>query len=522
MSDLICPITLELLDDPITLPCCQQCVSRAAMITCLMHSENCPMCRASLYGFNVNTATSPANFRSIVDAARTAMLSAQGTPAVSQQVDSVNLPINPPIDPTTCWKATITKLSQHQFSLDKTKTVAKLQILNCEIVNKNLVIPVIDLSGSMSGRATVQVIDAAKYILDATYINKNLITSIVTYNHSAQSINIDTSRSKHFYLDIINRFSSNGGTSFKAAFDKLLEVIKLYADSDIVTCASIIFLTDGEDSSVDKNKRADLVSQLKCDIESVWKKDYTVHSIGFGSYHDSNFLQSLRLIGTSEGAYRYASPSECDDELFSKIVSVVNVLSTQTVTPIVICESENMFTIKSGSAGVYWIEGVIGDCIPVSFNYQSNRLTVDAEVTESEQLWREWYTKLIDDIASELVSLTSGSAISCADDLGQQLHLELLTRRCQAISVRLPPDSSDTDRLEKLKTTIENIRKGISVDKVSLLDMKYEGQFATVTKSRNIEAVKVANVANTPSIKQPKPKKEIVEKPWKIVKIDKK
>lgn len=501
MSDLECPLTLDWLENPITLPCCGKCVSRAPMITHLTYQNICPLCRASLESFDASAAATSVNIQYLVEAAK--------LQAVPQP-----LPVAP--DPSASWTATITALPPHEFSLDPNMRIAKLQISNPELISKNLIIPVIDLSGSMSGRATVQVIEAAKYIVDATYAHKQLCTSFITYNSRASVLEIDTARPISYYSDIISRFNSGGGTSFRAAFDKILEIVRgqTNSSSSSCSCCSIIFLTDGEDSSVPANARSQLVSALKSEIESIWKHDWVVHTIGFGSSHDSNFLQALRLIGRSEGAYRYAAPSECDDQLFSKIISIVNVLSTSTVTPIEIHCADNNFKIKSGSHGVYWIQGAISDATTVTFQCHSETITLDACVTESEALWSEWYTKLIDDVASELISLTSPDCIAEQDDLAKELHLELLTRRCMAISARLADNSPDAARLENLITTINNIKRGLSVNAMSLLDMKYEGQFSTTVKARE-PVVKLSAPVTLSNHANAKPKPVIA--PWTTI-----
>ena len=47
-EDLLCPITLELLDDPVQVPCCGKTVSRAPLIIICETNRICPMCRTEL------------------------------------------------------------------------------------------------------------------------------------------------------------------------------------------------------------------------------------------------------------------------------------------------------------------------------------------------------------------------------------------------------------------------------------------------------------------------------------------
>ena len=57
----------------------------------------------------------------------------------------------------------------------------------------------------------------------------------------------------------------------------------------------VVFLTDGHDN---QNRGKDLPKMLKQRLEG-WKKDITVHTIGFSNGHDFEFLEKLRKIGTS-------------------------------------------------------------------------------------------------------------------------------------------------------------------------------------------------------------------------------
>lgn len=55
-EELICPITLNLLEDPITVPCCGRSYSRQSLIHCFdLNIRLCPICRKNLSNFNPRT-----------------------------------------------------------------------------------------------------------------------------------------------------------------------------------------------------------------------------------------------------------------------------------------------------------------------------------------------------------------------------------------------------------------------------------------------------------------------------------
>jgi len=52
---LICPISHDLLDDPVTVPCCGNTFSRESLVDWFIAGNyimSCPMCRTGLYGVN--------------------------------------------------------------------------------------------------------------------------------------------------------------------------------------------------------------------------------------------------------------------------------------------------------------------------------------------------------------------------------------------------------------------------------------------------------------------------------------
>ena len=45
--------------------------------------------------------------------------------------------------------------------------------------------------------------------------------------------------------------------------------------------------------------------------------------LGFGEHHNEDFLESLALIGTSDGSYNFVSPNEGDKALEERLVALV-------------------------------------------------------------------------------------------------------------------------------------------------------------------------------------------------------
>jgi len=464
MSDLICPISLDLLEDPIILPCCGRAISRLALIQSIEFNLTCPLCRHDLQNVNISAIPTCVNLAYLVEEARKTTI----LPTLKEE------------EILDGWKGIITLLKdEHSMSRRK---IAQLELSNTKAIYKTLLIPVIDRSGSMSGKPISQVRYSLKRILDLTYDHSNLVTFVVTYDDREQTYELNTSTPRAHFDGIFSRIECGGGTSFKVAFKEIARISSLYADVKDVASMSIIFLTDGEDSSVKKEDRFKLVQSLQEDIKKVWKKDFIIHSVGFGGNHDYSFLNSLRLIGTQEGAYRYADPSEDDDILSNKINSILDVISTSTSLPIKLLSLD--LEVISGNNGKFWIRPLSkwdqNNPSSIIFSLDNTEpITIVPEVKESMELWPLWYSKLVDDIASELLMLANAVI-----DIDRELHIELLTRRSNAILVRLEPSSLDHARLSSLMKTLESLKRGEKIDELKLNDIRFEGQFTTKTSAK--------------------------------------
>lgn len=456
-KSLICPISQDWLEDPISTPCCGQTFSRLSLSDWLNQSQNCPMCRMNIDHFDAHSAPSNKNIIDMVTEAQKLPLVIIEEPNHKQE-----------------WEAKIHRITNNFTVIGKMELVNQNKQSNF----KTLFIPVIDKSGSMSGSAFSQVRYSLNRIIDLTYKNNQLITNLVSYCDRASTIVVDTTNPSSYYEGEITRLQAGGGTSFQSAFTEIVKISQRYQDNKLITSMVILFLTDGEDSTVQGNKRTELVKKLKTDIEAVWNKPFVVHTIGFTGNHDHNFLNELRLIG-QEGAYRYADPNEDNDCISSKINSILDVVANSTAIPLKLLPLDNSPPIIQGDSNVYWIKlnnfaGTPQYQLVVGDNEAITISTTYAENENDPVICEQWYNILISQIATELISLSNSK-----EGLEKTLHIEIIVQRSRAIKSRLSPDSSTYARLEKLMETLSVIQAGGIVDQRKLNDAKYEGKFQT-------------------------------------------
>ena len=478
VEDLIDPITGEFLADPITLPCCGKNISRSSILEWFNVKKTCPTCNADLNAFDVTTCPTSVNMAYLVEQAKK---SGVDITKIKKQT----------IEPNE-WTAKFHCLCNNQAKMNQT-VIGRLTLKSKKNMNyKTLFIPVLDVSGSMAGSPCKQCIYSIGRIVDMTCSNKHLVTKIVTYSDSANMIDIDSKLSPDQYHGTINSITAGGGTSFASAFKKVVDICKKY-DSDDISSLVIMFLTDGEDSSVPKELRHQLTTILKHDIEEVWKKKYIIHTIGFGGQHDFDFLSSLQKIGTSEGAYRYADPSEDTDSLSNKINSILDVVVKSRITPIKVTKFDgnalDKSPIISGDGNNYWVNLTGMNLVEqhyVTLTINDTELTIPIEMDDeqnNQEMWHLWYSYLTDNITSELLLLSDRKEKT----LDMRLHCEILEQRINAIMMRMNSTIPTYVRLEKLLETLKLIESGDGVDKKKLHDMKFEGTFVTTTTAKSVK-----------------------------------
>jgi len=367
------------------------------------------------------------------------------------------------------WKAKLNLLINDNFKL------AKLTIENSnqQVNFKTLVIPVVDVSVSMSGNPTTQCKYSMCRMVDATFDNPSLITHIVLYDDTAENMKIDTNEDRDAIKHRINNNNKSGGTYFRAAFSEIIKIAKLYKDNNSVTSLVVIFLTDGQDGS--GIARAQLVTNFNDGLRKEWDREFTVHTIGFTNSHDSDFLQALQKIGTYEGAYRYANPSENQDILSMKINSIIDVIAKSTTIPVKLIGSP--FEIINGKNETYWLNCSNDDLTSLKFDFTVGEEVVSVnaivENTNDPPIWNQWFTILIDQITSQILSITTMTSLEqemCCEIVDQQLH---------TIQEHLLEDNPNFARINILFETLKQIKAGVVIDAKKIKDLQYEGKYAT-------------------------------------------
>jgi len=473
LNDLTCPITLELFDDPINVPCCGKVFSRLPLNQHLEYNPYCPMCKGDLESFDPLSATKNVVISSMVES----LLKLKTSPSNNQ-----------PLPQHHRWKATLSRLKNHK---GEKIPIGELK-LNLEdskfSVRPSLFICVVDRSGSMGGNPFKQVETALIHIMSLTQNNPCIKTKIIGYASSAEII--QTSGSFADITRVIRTMYTGGGTNFTSAFNKIRDILSDYIFSDLeedlskennISHVTIAFLTDGE-SGEDRSK---LVTSFKNILKGSWVGPTTVHSIGFGKNCDKILLEELRKSGSNEGVFRYSEPTDSGDALCNKLTSLFELVSQNSTVQVELRLEKGIF--KSNQSNKIKTQFPITEnnkgCLELWINLESEEgdnileinscldkgviVPININFGSDYTLFEKWCHTLVDELAFDVLELSKIDKNKYGQD-AFNLHTLLLEQRGESISSVIT-----SERLQYILQDLNNIKKGIAINSGKLLDLRF-------------------------------------------------
>ena len=466
-ENLICPISFDLFIDPIQLPCCGRAVSKDQLIACFNNSKKCPLCSQNIDHFDPTSAPICINLNYMVNEARD-----------TQNQNKIIINNNIDKNPQNFWKAKLDIIDIANIS-NKHKKIGRLNIECTNDIYKNLLFAVVDTSGSMGGTPIEQCKFSLKRFVDFTYKYNHLITVIITYDDRATNFIIDKNNHYEIYGKKIDNISHGGGTNFGAAFNEIIKVCSQYSNNTNVLSMNCIFLTDGQDGS--NIGRDNLISMLTEQLQKSWSKDSTIHTIGFGSGHDSILLDKLRKTGSKEGAYRFADNKEDNDVLSGKINSVLDIVATTVSVPFTL-KLDNFPPIIHNDNNIYWLNLSDYDldnlnnlnCNILINNTEEKHINLEISSQNNNDIYNKWYSYLMDNMISELMILNNKP-----DSFEKNLHCEIIRKRILILEQYIDKSYDEYSRLINIQESLELISNNNKLNDLKLKDMKYEGIFKT-------------------------------------------
>jgi ankyrin repeat protein/uncharacterized protein YegL len=378
-NSFICPITLHIFNDPITVTCCGQTYSREALVDHFKIQPTCPMCRSSLVGFNPVTAKT-----NVVMADLVRNMTHSDAKFIEEKKEE-------------CWSATIQKVYDLRGKYVG-ESLLEVQVENSQTVFKpTLFVMVADKSGSMSGKPWEQVESAILHIIGTTQTS-NMDSALILYDSDATVVDI-----KNVTRANIRQLFTSGGTNFHAAFQKVGQVLRGSDYNKYI----LIFLTDG-DTVEDKNS---LVQAFKSVVKD---KNVTVHTVGFGVNCNKDFLEELRFTGQDEGVFRYADHHDNADVLSQKITCIFDESARYFEMDVLINGIPKKISVGSDKKGKYqeWITTEIPDVLRIRNNNIEHTVKIISrsdplfeDKKSAQEILEKWFQHRLDILATNVLQV---------------------------------------------------------------------------------------------------------------------
>jgi len=436
-SDLMCPISLDLFEDPISVPCCGQTFSRAALMQHLSNRGQCPMCRGDLSRFDADRA--PRNV------------------AIARMAESAREPQQAPAEQT----AHATACHIHGDML------LSIIVQNISTTARPvLFIAVCDASGSMSGNPWRQVDAAVQHMVSVARTSAAVELGVVVYSSDARMIHVDHT---------VNRISLpfvGGGTNFSAAFQELGAVLRS-KQNGVYGEAIVAFLTDGQACGTRNRLKDELNKAL-----SSWSKPITVHTVGFGGGCDIELLELLRQCGSKPGTFRYAAPEDSIDALCSKITELFDYAESARCVDMLINDrpAELKIVDGAGRAAVWCPTTEYGKKSPITVSLGEHKWTIEPTPIEPDrETYAAWLRKCTDDVAGDIIDLANRSS---TDLVG----IGVLRQRVQRMQ------AEGATGLELAEDQLRALAENQLIDVRRLRDLQHSSKFAhSGAKGRDLE-----------------------------------
>ena len=223
---------------------------------------------------------------------------------------------------------------------------------------------VYDISGSMLiGNRTFYLKKALNLIIDT--LNKNDRLSLIPFSTLAKTelaLTEMNKSNKRTAKDIVNNIREGGGTNYNAAIDEFFKGIQNYTKLNDGRIKSIIFFTDGESTSAEKNSTKYLYNLLKTTNQ---KYDFTINTFGIDTF---NPYLLMDFSDKRDGAFYSVN----ETNYYMMEYYVLNIIGAMRTT------SFNFVNMKIESN--YEITKIFGN------NHLSNYSLIDSKIINNEVL----------------------------------------------------------------------------------------------------------------------------------------
>jgi uncharacterized protein YegL len=199
---------------------------------------------------------------------------------------------------------------------------------------------ILDMSGSMSGKPWSQVQTAMTKITEMTSDNAKITVKTMVYNQNAEFLKSHGDRA----ATEVKQIRAGGSTNFVSVFNLLKKHLEDGGGDDggmmsnlkkkLIPSSSkpkndekkkkvfVFFLTDGCDTCNNAQQIMVAKEHLQ-ESMATYGEEVIVNVLGFSENHDDAFLESLSLLGTSDGSYSFVQTNDGDQALQKRLTDLL-------------------------------------------------------------------------------------------------------------------------------------------------------------------------------------------------------
>ncbi len=444
---LICPISQDLFEDPISVPCCGQTYSRNWLVQTFQFRQVCPMCNGDLQAFNPAVAARNVAIAGLVDEF------------------TRNKKIQIRAEPVFDWTAEIASVLD-PIGASTGEVHRVLQLNDATIsVKPTLFIAVCDRSGSMQGQPWSQVEEALLHMIGLSQGSNTVQLGCVMYESTAEIIDLSRVTRAN-----IRSYFTNGGTVFSAAFRRIGELLRANRNG-IFDRAVVAFMTDGQSGQ----QREPQAAEFSDIIKASWHKPITVHTIGFGAC-DKDLLELLRVCGSDEGVFRFADANDDADTLTLKITDLFDEVNRAASVELTLDGNIHRMPIVNGVGKLeQWLVGTTverqnslveigGRSYNIVFDCLNDKYDVD--------VFTAWIRRCLDKLATNVLSMSE-----CKNPDEQRISFSVLKQQVKKMTTSTQ-DEGILASLELINDQLNAIQEKRVIDVGRLRDLRFSSRFA--------------------------------------------
>jgi len=468
-EDLTCPLTLDLLEDPVALPCCGKSSSRLALVAALTRDTRCPCCRQDIAGFDVQHAPPNRVIQAVVDEYKRAHV----------------------VLPGHHWSA---KAKRFQGEVEVELSIEKARFLH----SQSLFVAIVDQSGSMGGEPWAQVQQALVHILSMASSSPSTQVEIICFQSAATRL---PTLPLPEMIARVCREGAGGGTCFLPAFTELGSILDRAAQPNV----TVVLMTDGQGEA-----RADVLNPRLDAILARAGKRIIMHTVGFGAGCDQPLLEALRSV---DGTFRYATPGDSTDALCQKITQIFTISNQGSLSRLQVSVDDHKWSgdiaVDERRRGMvrFWLPALEAKEVMIRSDCDPDARVPIEFMDADDDIHLRFAQIKTDQLAAEVLQAAQEHNVS--KDL-RMLQCGLFRRRTELLQ-----DIADDARLPVLLEQIKSLRAGQQVDVSRLSDMRFGSLFGESVKKAPTEvprALPPRAVAVVP--RQPQPLLQSENQPY--------